>query len=107
MDQTLSHSEREKEIYRGEQKWKKWKPNEVGDKGKGKAELKNVKQAANSTPNLCRTAASVVNNNLRQNGTESRPRQGTGNRPDPDDDGQDNNRKQQPVSSSRKYISFF
>lgn len=49
-----------------------------GSWGKGKAELKNVKQAANSTPNLCRTAASVVNNNLRQNGTESRPRQGTG-----------------------------
>lgn len=76
-----------------------------GSKGRGRAELKNVKQAANSTPNLCRTAASVVNNNLRQNGTESRPkpRQGTGQaRP-----GQDNNRKQQPVSSSRKYISFF
>lgn len=52
-----------------------------GSRGsKGRAELKNVKQAANSTPNLCRTAASVVNNNLRQNGTESRPkpRQGTG-----------------------------
>lgn len=51
-----------------------------GSKGRGRAELKNVKQAANSTPNLCRTAASVVNNNLRQNGTESRPkpRQGTG-----------------------------
>lgn len=51
-----------------------------GSKGRGRVELKNVKQAANSTPNLCRTAASVVNNNLRQNGTESRPkpRQGTG-----------------------------
>lgn len=64
-----------------------------GSSGRGRAELKNVKQAANSTPNLCRTAASVVNNNLRQNGTESRPKPRQG--------------KQQPVSSSRKYISFF
>lgn len=94
MDQSQSHSGQ-----------KKKKSIEMEKKIEEREKLKNVKQAANSTPNLCRTAASVVNNNLRQNGERNRD---TG--PRVDDDGQDNNRKQQPVSSSsssRKYISFF
>lgn len=56
----------------------KAKRNKEGRGGLGLGE--NTNQAANSTPNLCRAAASVVNNNLRDK---------------KQDDAKDNNRKQQ------------